>query len=74
MNCAICGNQAAPLPRTFDGEGFRCVTCGDYGIAGSVLASESWENLGLSQRLQALTNAKMKAEPGKLPKITTYSF
>jgi hypothetical protein len=74
MNCAICGNYADPLPRTFDGDGFHCVTCGDYGIAGSVLASEGWENLRPSQRFQALTNAKRQAEPGKLPKITTYSF
>jgi hypothetical protein len=72
MNCAMCGNQADPLPRTFDGDGFHCATCGDYGISGSVLGSESWENLG--RRLQALTNAKMQAEPGNLPKINTYSF
>jgi hypothetical protein len=74
MNCPICGNHAEPLPRTFDGDGFRCATCGDYGIVGSVLSLDSWENLSHSQRRQALANAKMQAEPGKLPKTTTYSF
>jgi hypothetical protein len=74
MNCAICGGHADPLPRTFDGKGFRCATCGDYGIAGTVLSLETWENLGPSQRLQALTNAKTQAKPGKLPIITSYSF
>jgi hypothetical protein len=74
MNCAICGNQADPLPRTFDGDGFRCASCGDYGISGSVPGLESWKNLGPSQKLQALANAKMQAKPGKLPIITSYSF
>jgi len=37
MNCPICGKHVEPLPTTFDGEGFRCDTCGDYGISGSVL-------------------------------------
>jgi hypothetical protein len=74
MNCAVCGNQAEQLPRTFDGEGFRCATYGDYGIAGTVLILESWKNLDRSRRLQALSSAKMQAAPGKLPMITSYSF
>jgi hypothetical protein len=74
MNCPICGKHVEPLPTTFDGEGFRCDTCGDYGISGSVLASKSWEKLGSNRRRKALWNAKRQAEPGKLPKITTYSF
>ena len=74
MNCAICGNQADPLPRTFDGDGFRCASCGDYEISGTVLRLESWKNLGPVQRLQALGNAKMQAKPGKLPIVTSYSF
>jgi hypothetical protein len=72
MKCAICGSHAEELPRTFDGDGFRCVTCGDYIIAGTVLRLEQWKNLGPSQRLQALTKAKLEAQPGKLPKITSY--
>jgi hypothetical protein len=74
MNCAICGNHADPLPRTFDGDGFRCATCGDYGISGTVLSLERWKNLRSEQRVQALKNAKTQAKPGKLPIITDYSF
>jgi hypothetical protein len=74
MSCPICGNHADPLPTTFDGDGYRCGTCGDYGIAGTLLGLEKWENLDRSGRLQALSSAKMQAELGKLPKITSYSF
>ena len=74
MICAICGNHADPLPRTFDGDAFRCATCGDYGISGTILVLEKWKNLGPTQRLQALANAKVQAKPGKLPIITDYSF
>jgi hypothetical protein len=74
LNCAVCGNKADPLPRTFDGDGFRCASCGDYGISGTVPALEKWKNLGPSQRLEALANAKKQAKPGKLPIITSYSF
>jgi hypothetical protein len=74
MNCPICGKTANPLPRTFDGDGFRCASCGDYGISGTVLVLERWKNLGPMQRLQALANAKVQAKPGKLPIITDYSF
>jgi hypothetical protein len=74
MNCPICGKHADSLPRTFDGDGFRCVSCGDYRISGTVLRLESWKNLGPSQRLQALANAKAQAKPGKLPIITSYSY
>jgi hypothetical protein len=74
MNCAICGDQADPLPRTTDVDGFHCTSCGDYGISGTVMGLESWKNLGSSQRLQALEKAKMQATPGKLPIITSYSF
>lgn len=72
MICPVCGEQAERLPRTFDGEGVRCNNCGDYGITGSVLASEDWQWLEQSQRLDALRNAKRQTEPGNLSKITTY--
>jgi hypothetical protein len=74
MNCAICENPVEQLAKTFDGEGFRCVTCGEYGISGTLLGSERWEALGSGQRHQALASAKKQAEPGKLPKITSYTF
>jgi hypothetical protein len=74
MNCAICGSHADPLPRTFDGDGYRCGTCGDYGIAGTILGLERWENLDRGGRLQALSSAKTQAKPGKLSIITSYSF
>jgi hypothetical protein len=72
MNCPICGNHADPLPKTFDSEGFQCKACGDYGISDTLLKT-GWESLGQSQRRQALESAKRQAEPGKLPKITTYT-
>jgi len=74
MNCPICGKQADALPRLVDAEGFRCASCGDYEISGTVLRLDSWKNLGPGQRLQALANAKMQAKPGKLPIVTSYSF
>jgi hypothetical protein len=45
MNCPICGKQADALPRLVDAEGFRCASCGDYEISGTVLRLESWKNL-----------------------------
>jgi hypothetical protein len=74
MNCPVCGNSAESLPRTFDGDAFRCKTCGDYGISGTVLVLEKWKNLGLMGRLQALANAKVRTKPGTMPIVTDYSF
>jgi hypothetical protein len=73
MDCPICGNNADPLPKTFDGDGFQCKTCGDYGISDTLLKTR-WESLGQNERRQALESAKRQAEPGKLPMIMTYSL
>jgi hypothetical protein len=40
--------------------------------ASTALAIEGWETLGPSQRRQVLDTPKKQAEPGKLPKITSY--
>jgi hypothetical protein len=72
MNCAVCGNEAEQLPRIIEGDSFRCVTCGTYEIVGTVPALAQWINLPPSGRLQALAKAKMNANPGELPKITSY--
>ena len=75
MKCPVCGNHADPLPTTFDGEGYRCATCGEYGISRSVLGPEGgWEKLDRGGRLRALARAKSEAKPGDLPKITSYSL
>jgi hypothetical protein len=72
MNCAICGKKAEELPRFIDGDSFSCVSCGAYEIVGTVLALDQWKTLSLNGRLQALARAKLKAQPGKLPKITSH--
>jgi hypothetical protein len=74
MKCPVCGSPAEPLPRTFEGDGYRCKACGDFGISGTVPSLEKWEKLDRGGRLQALATAKSQAKPGELPKITSYSF
>jgi hypothetical protein len=69
----ICGNQAKELPKTGDSDKYRCETCGEYGISGTVPALERWKNLSRDGRLRALATAKM-AKPGEMPIITDYSF
>jgi hypothetical protein len=60
------------MPRIIEGDSFRCVACGLYEISGTVLELEQWKNLSSGGRLHALEKAKINAQPGKLPKITSY--
>ncbi|MGY4370574.1 hypothetical protein ACVW1A_006639 [Bradyrhizobium sp. LB1.3] len=74
MHCAVCGKPAEPLPKTHDGDGFHCATCGDYVVSGTVITSRWLEGRSPTELLKALENAKRQAQPGKLPVITTYSL
>ena len=74
MHCPVCRNAAEPLPKTHDGDGFHCATCGDYVIAGAVVTTRWLEKRSPAERLKALENAKLQAQPGKLPVITTYTL
>jgi len=74
MACFICGREANPIPRTFDGDGISCNSCGDYIVSGTIFYMDSWKELTPAQRLQALSSAKSHARPGKLPVITSHSY
>jgi hypothetical protein len=50
----------------------NCSTCGEYDIAGSVLATGQLERLDAEERRGALELAKRSAQPGDRPMITTY--
>lgn len=76
MECPVCGNAAADdIPsQTIDGDAFRCPTCGEYQISGSVYSRGLLKSLELSKRKDALARAQLQASPGKLPCITVYDL
>jgi hypothetical protein len=76
MKCPVCENAAAEdvTPHTFDGKTFRCPTCGEYDIVGSVYDPGTLEALDLSKRKDALARAKRQATGGRRPRITTYDL
>lgn len=76
MDCPVCGTAGAEdiTVQTFDGKTFRCRTCGEYDVAGSVIDPGALERLSADARRGALQKAKGKAQPGKRPMITSYDL
>ena len=76
MNCPVCENAAAQdiTPHTFHGKAFRCPTCGEYDIVGSVYEPGALKALEPDKRKDALARATLVACVGKRPMITTYDL
>jgi predicted RNA-binding Zn-ribbon protein involved in translation (DUF1610 family) len=55
MNCPVCGADAEQLAATGDSVSINCPKCGEYDIAGSVLATEQLERLDPDERRGAWT-------------------
>ena len=59
MNCPVCENAAAEdiTPNTFDGKAFRCPSCGEFDIVGSVYEPATLKALPPDKRKDALARA-----------------
>ena len=73
MNCPVCDNPAAEniTMHTFDGKTFRCPSCGDYDVTGSVYDTGLLYALNVPQRKDALARAKLHTVWGMRPRIAT---
>jgi len=73
MNCPVCENTAAEdiTPHTFDGKAFRCPSCGEFDVVGSVYEPATLKALPRDKRKDALARATIVAMVGKRPRITT---
>ena len=75
MNCPVCNSPAQDItPEAYDGKAFRCFSCGEYDIVGSVYEPGALKALDLSRRKDALARAQLQALIGKRPRITTYDL
>jgi hypothetical protein len=71
MNCPVCNANAEQIAATIDGMGIICPTCGEYDFSNSVLAAEDWQRLGPDERCDVLDKAKLSAQPGVRPIVTS---
>ena len=76
MACPVCGHPAATdiTPHTLDGKAFRCPTCGDFDVVGSVYEPGALKALEPNKRRDALDKARLHAFLGYRPMITTYDL
>jgi hypothetical protein len=76
MICPVCENPSAEdiTPHTFDSRTFRCSSCGEYDIVGSVYVPGTLKALDPAKRKDAPARAKLHATLGKLPRITRYDL
>jgi hypothetical protein len=70
INCPVCGGNAEQLAASGDSVSINCSKCGEYDIAGSIVATEQLETLDPDERRGALDMAKQSAQPGTRPMIT----
>ena len=71
-NCPICGQEAKPLDRTGDAEGFDCSTHGPFKVGGTALTTRGGESREAWEK--ALQRAKDRTKPGEYPTINGYDF
>jgi ribosome-binding protein aMBF1 (putative translation factor) len=71
MNCLVCGAKAELIDVTIDGVSISCPRCGEYDVSGLTIGSGHMETLKPEQRRDALKQAKLSAQPGDRPMITT---
>ena len=76
MNCPVCGTADATdiTVQTFDGKSFKCPSCGEYDVAGSIYDPGTLQCLDPEHRMTALEKAKRFAKPGARPMITSYNL
>jgi hypothetical protein len=72
MNCHVCGANAEQIATTIDAATIDCPTCGEYDVASSVIATGQLQALEPERRRDVLDKAKLSAQPGARPVITTY--
>jgi len=72
MNCYVCGGNAEQIATTNDAATIYCPRCGKYDVASSVIATGQLQALESERRREALDKAKLSAQPGARPVITTY--
>jgi hypothetical protein len=76
MNCPVCENAAAEeiTPTTFNGKAFRCPSCGEFDIVGSVYEPATLQALPPDKRKDALARATIVSTLGTRPRITSYDL
>ena len=75
MECPVCNALAQDITTdVFEGKSFRCFSCGDFDVVGSVYEPGALKALDLSRRKDALARAQLVAMIGERPKITTYEL
>jgi len=76
MNCPVCENAAAEdiTPNAFDGKAFRCPSCGEFDVVGSVYEPATLKALPPDKRKDALARATIVATLGNRPRITSYDL
>jgi hypothetical protein len=75
MNCPVCNAPAQDITAiAFAGKSVRCLSCGEFDVAGSVYEPGALKALDLSRRKDALARAQLVAWIGNRPRITTYDL
>lgn len=76
MNCPVCNDPATEdiTSRTFYGKTFRCPSCGEYDIVGSVYEPGALKALEPVKRQEVLHIARQLAPLGQRPRMTTYDL
>lgn len=67
MECPVCGNAAAEdiTPDTYECKAFRCSSCGEFDIVGSVYEPATLKALEPAKRINTLARAKLHAYLGR---------
>jgi hypothetical protein len=73
MQCSVCGASAINMtPGDFDGLVVSCPHCGDYEVTGTVM--NQFLRMTLTERKDALEDARRQTPQGHKPAITSASF
>ena len=69
--CWICEREEAEdlTSGGYDGKQLRCMSCGQYNVAGPVILKLA--ELGPSEKAAALAKAKTSSEAGQVPTISS---
>ena len=75
MKCSVCGGPAhISESDSLDSQIIKCMVCGSYKIANTVLEMYRWEVLSQEERKDALRKAKRFAKPGQRSVINSRCF
>ena len=76
MECPVCGNVRVEdiTTQPSDAKTFRCLSCGEFDIVGSVYEPGALKALDPSKRKDALARAQIVAVIGKRPRITKFDL